>query len=61
MKELNITPKLFNEETAMQYVGLGKTAFRRWAKEIGSRRTFGKRVLYDKATIDTAIDAMAEE
>lgn len=60
MENVYITPKLLSEKAAMQYVGLGKTAFRRWAKEVGSRRTFGKRVLYDRATIDAAIDAQAE-
>lgn len=48
--------KLLDEKVAAQYVGLGRTFFRSWAKEIGARRTFGKRVLYDRATIDAAID-----
>lgn len=53
--------KLLDEKDAVKYVGLGKTYFRRWAKEIGARRKFGARVLYDRATIDAAIDSQAEQ
>lgn len=53
--------KLLNEAAAVEYVGLGKTFFRAWAKEIGARRTFGRRVLYDRETIDRAIDAQGRK
>lgn len=61
LTELDAAPKLLSEKAAMHYVGLGQTYFRRWAKEIGARRKFGKRVLYDRATIDAAIDEQAEK
>lgn len=53
--------KLLDEKTATRYVGLGRTYFRRWAEGIGARRKFGKRVLYDRATIDAAIDSQRQK
>ena len=39
------------ERTACDAVGMGRTAFRAWAKEIGARRKVGKILLYDMLVI----------
>ena len=53
--------RLLKESEARLYVSMGQTAFREWAKEIGARRTFGRAVMYDKATIDRTLDLMSAE
>lgn len=53
--------RLLKEGEACAYVSMGRNAFRDWAKEIGARRTFGRAVMYDKATIDRTLDLMSAE
>lgn len=50
--------RLLTEIEGAAYSGIGRTAFRVWAKEIGARRTFGRSVRYDKNVIDRALDEM---
>lgn len=56
----DVAARLLNEQAGTAYTGLGRTSFRNWATSIGARRMFGRRVLYDRAVIDAAIDAQAE-
>ena len=53
--------RLFSEEDGMKYVGLHRSKFRKWAAGIGAVRHIGRRVMYDRAAIDKAIDEMSEE
>ena len=39
-----------------QYIGMGKTYSRKWADEIGAVKHFGRRVLFDRNVIDSALD-----
>lgn len=49
--------RLLNIDEACKYIGLGKTFARKYLKEIGAERKIGrKRVLFDRAVIDAAID-----
>ena len=50
--------RLFTEADGMNYVGLHRSKFRKWAAGIGAVRHIGRRVLYDRIVIDRAIDAM---
>lgn len=49
----------FTENEGLQYTGLSRTTFRRWAKEIGAKKKLSDgphgRVLYVRETIDKAI------
>lgn len=42
------------------YTGLGKTTFRKWAKEQGAEIKIGRIVRYDKGIIDAAMDKAAK-
>ena len=50
--------RMLTESEGFMYCGQGRTAFRKWAAEIGARRKFGKAVRYDKRVLDAALDAM---
>ena len=52
--------RMMIERDAAEYVGMGRTSFRAWAKEIGAKRNFGKSVRYDRKVIDSALDAMTD-
>lgn len=60
MKENYEGKRLLSEMEGMAYVGLQRNKFRSWAAEIGAVRHIGRRVLYDRVTIDRACDAMAD-
>ncbi len=47
--------KLLNIYEASVYTGRGATQLRKWLVDIGARRKYGSRSLYDKETIDKAI------
>lgn len=51
--------RLMSMDQGAAYVGLGRTAFREYAAKIGAVRHIGRRVLYDKHVIDSAIDGMS--
>ena len=38
-----------------EYTSLGRTYFRQWAEQIGSKRKIGRRVIYDRSVIDQAL------
>lgn len=49
-----------NVREAMWLIGLGRNSTMKWCAEIGARRTFGQRVLFDKETILRALDEMGK-
>lgn len=52
--------RMLTEQEAMQYVGMGRSNFRKWAQEIGCvRRFYGRSVRYDRQTIDAEFDRLA--
>ena len=54
-----IEKRLLTEAEAMCFVGLRRTKFRSWAAEIGAVRHIGRRVLYDRAVLDRAVDELS--
>lgn len=50
--------RLFDIDTACEYLSMGKTRCREWLISIGAVRKFGGRVLYDRNVIDDALDKM---
>lgn len=53
--------RMLTEVEGFEYCGQGRTAFRKWAAEIGARRKFGASVRYDKKVLDAALDAMEQD
>lgn len=53
--------RLFSLSDGCAYTGLGKTSFTDFAKQIGAVKKYGKRVLFDRAIIDNAIDHSGED
>lgn len=51
--------RLLSLSEAQMYCGLGRTTTRKWCEEIGAVRRIGSRVLYDRNTIDAAINSAA--
>ncbi len=49
--------RMFSIDEGVIYTGLGRSTFRKWAEEIGAVRKIGTRVLFDRAVIDSALDA----
>lgn len=47
--------RLLNIKEVCTYIGVGQTQARRYMDEIGAVRRFGRRVLFDKVVIDSAI------
>lgn len=52
--------RMLRESEAVSYTAMGRTNFRRWAKEIGAVRHFGRSVRYDRAVIDAALDEIRD-
>lgn len=50
--------RLLNIKEVCSYIGVGQTQARRYMEEIGATRRFGRRVLFDKNVIDSAISNM---
>lgn len=48
--------RLLSTKEVQRYCGIGKNTARDWGREIGAERRIGRRVLYDKAIIDRALD-----
>lgn len=48
--------RLLNLEEVVIYIGLGRVTARKYMDEIGATKKFGKRVLFDKTIIDTALN-----
>lgn len=55
-----IPKRLLSVEEASGYLGLGKSAAKIYLEKIGAKRKIGRRVLYDKTVIDTALNAATE-
>lgn len=43
------------------YTGLGRSTFRKWAKECGAEIKIGRIVRYDKEIIDAAMDKATQK
>lgn len=54
-------PRLFDENTAAAYLGIGKTRFRqRWqAGELPQPHRDGRRILWDRRLLDRYVDALS--
>ncbi len=52
--------RMLNVEELCAYIGMGKTTARSWAETIGCVRHIGRRVLFDRIVVDTALDNLAE-
>lgn len=50
--------RLLNIKEVCTYINVGQTQARRYMEEIGATRRFGRRVLFDKKVIDSAISNM---
>lgn len=50
--------RLFDIETAAEYLSMGRTRARAWLVSVGALRKFGSRSLYDRKVIDRALDAL---
>jgi hypothetical protein len=53
MKE---TRRLMTILEAAEYIGMGTTCAKQWFRQIGAVRYFGRRVLFDRAVIDAALN-----
>ncbi len=53
--------RLLSVSEGCLYTGLGKSTFQKLAEELGAKKKYGKRVLYDRVIIDRAIDTSGEE
>jgi len=49
--------RLLNIKEVCAYIGVGQTQARQYMEEIGATRHFGRRVLFDKHIIDSAISS----
>lgn len=57
----NDSARMMTLEQGTGYTGMGRTYFKKWAKEIGARREFSSHLIrYDKQVIDEALDKMQE-
>lgn len=53
----NIAEKrLLNIKEVCSYIGVGQTQARKYMDKIGATKQFGRRVLFDKNVIDSALD-----
>ena len=63
MNKQNVTgtveeKRLLNIKEVCTYIGVGQTQARRYMDDIGAVRRFGRRLLFDKHVIDSAITNM---
>ncbi len=49
--------RLLNINEVSIYIGLGESSARRYMDEIGAVKKFGRRVLFDKTIIDSALNS----
>lgn len=53
------TARMMTLQQACGYCGMGRTAFRPWARQIGAEKAFGSHLIrYDRVIIDRALDTM---
>lgn len=53
-----VVKRLLQEPEMKLYIGLGRNKAREFCESIGATVRIGRRVLYDKEVIDSALDAM---
>ncbi|MGI6117821.1 MAG: DUF6462 family protein [Bilifractor sp.] len=53
--------RLLTIKEAAAYCGIGYTNARKWFREIGAVRRFGRSVLIDRIVIDRALDSAAAD
>lgn len=53
--------RLLTPEQLSAYLSLGIASATKFGKECGANRKFGKRIVYDRLTIDKALDRMSAE
>ncbi len=53
--------RLLSLPAAAAYLGIGRNNARSFCEEIGAVRRIGSRVMFDKQSIDAALDAMGKE
>lgn len=53
--------RLFSIEEAVTYLGIGKSSARKFLESIGAKHQIGRRVLYDKETIDNYLSNKKED
>lgn len=58
MREMIEKPRLITVKQLMEYTGLSRNTAVRWADKAGARRQFGRRVMYDRITVEKELDAM---
>ena len=51
--------RLLDASEIAEYTGLGRITARKFAEEAGALRRYGRRVLFDREALDSAIDRMA--
>lgn len=55
-----IIPRLMGANELSKYLSLGKTNAIKFGKSCGALRRIGKRVVYDREVIDTAIEQLTD-
>lgn len=53
--------RLVSAQEGADYVSMGTSFFRQWAKEIGAEKRIGRLVRYDRKIIDNAISTLGTE
>ena len=53
--------RLMDMQEAAAYIGMGTVCARQWLGQIGAVRYFGRRVLFDRAVIDKALNMTGSE
>ncbi len=51
--------RLMDTHEAAEYISMGTVCARQWLEQIGAVRYFGRRVLFDRAVIDKALNMTA--
>ncbi len=54
------TARMLTIEGACNYINMGETSARKWLKDIGAARHFGRSIRYDRNVIDEVLDKVEE-
>lgn len=60
-KSTNIGKRLLSISEATVYLGIGRNTALNYLEKIGAKRNIGRRVLYDKVTIDKHLNQVPKE
>ena len=60
-KRVETSGRLMDIEELRGYLAVGRNTAAEFGKQTGAIRKFGSRTLYDRKTIDAALDRMADE